>query len=94
MLILIMICSRLNPYNYSHFVLTDIFPAPSITTLSKMAGRSRLIYVDDTSPLISYQGEWDGGDTYSVNTKLGKSFNNTLHALPGSGSFTFNFAGK
>ena len=61
-----------------------------------MPGPSRLIDVDDTSPLISYQGEWDDhdGDTYSVNTLWGPPFNNTLHALSGSGKFAFNFTGK
>ena len=55
----------------------------------------RLIYVDDTSPLISYQGQWDdGGDTHSVNTEWGLPFNNTLHALSGNGSFTVYFTGK
>jgi len=56
----------------------------------------RLIYVDDTSPLISYKGSWDiNGNKYSpANTLWGGPFENTLHALSGSGSFTFYFTGK
>ena len=67
-------------------------PPPLITTPREMSTRS--ILVDDNSPLISYQGPWVGGDTYSVNSFLGEPFNNTLHALSASGSFTFNFTGK
>ncbi|KIM42024.1 hypothetical protein M413DRAFT_27552 [Hebeloma cylindrosporum] len=62
------------------------------------AERSRLIYVDDTSPLISYKepGHWAGGDKYysaTGNTINGGPFNKTLRALSGSGSFNFNFTG-
>ena len=60
----------------------------------KMTSPPRLIYVDDTSPLISYQGPWADGDAYVVNSLLGLPFNNTLHALPGNGSFTFDFSGE
>ena len=61
-----------------------------------MSGSPRLIYVDDTSALISYQGKWDDhdGDAYTVNSQWGPPFRNTLHALTGSGSFSFNFTGK
>ena len=78
--------------SYSHWYLhrsPEPFPR-------KMPGSPRLIYVDDTSPLISYQGKWDDhdGDNYTVNSQWGPPFQNTLHALTGSGSFTFNFTGK
>lgn len=53
----------------------------------------RNILVDDTSPLISYQGQWN-----EISKNANPSFtpfNNTLNALQfGSGSFTFNFIGK
>ena len=78
----------------SFSLISPCSSVPSIT--SRRMAVPQFIYVDDTSPLISYQGPWvSGGDTYSVNTNWGEPFGNTLHALStGSGSFTFNFTGK
>ena len=51
----------------------------------------RVIVVDDTSPLISYEGPWNDGGNYFT---PGAPPYETLHALVGSGSFTFIFTGK
>ena len=95
---LIMISCWLNSHKYSlckpscsHWYHHHS-PAPTITTPRKMS--TRLIDVDDSSPLIYYQGPWALGNKYSVNTQFGGPFNNTLHVLTESGSFTFNFTGK
>ena len=59
---------------------------------------TRFIAIDDTNPLISYQGLWTKGDnvsdTYSASDGDNSPFNNTLHGLYGTGSFAFNFTGK
>ena len=52
---------------------------------------SRVIVVDDTSPLISYEGPWTDGGKYFT---PGPPPYETLHALIGFGSFTLNFTGK
>ena len=95
---LIVINSWLNSLKYllwkppwSHWYLLSS-PAPLITTPRKMS--TRLIDVDDASPLMSYQGPWAGGDQHSVNTQWGPPWYNVLHALSGSGSFTFSFTAK
>ncbi|KIM42020.1 hypothetical protein M413DRAFT_410625 [Hebeloma cylindrosporum] len=55
-------------------------------------GPSRFIAVDDTSPVISYQGPWTEGAP--TTTQLGRPFNDTLHELTGSGSLSFSFTGS
>ena len=55
---------------------------------------TRLIDVDDASLLISCHGPWGRGNKYFVKTQWGSPWYNALHALFGSGSFTFNFTGK
>ena len=55
---------------------------------------SQWVMVDDTSSLISYQGPWTVVDDAYSEITGGNPYNNTLHSLSGSGSFTFNFTGK
>ncbi|KIJ23982.1 hypothetical protein M422DRAFT_275337 [Sphaerobolus stellatus SS14] len=54
-----------------------------------------IIYVDDTNESIHYDGLWTAGPAgFNPGKSLdGISFNNTIHMLQSSGSFSFKFTG-
>jgi hypothetical protein len=55
----------------------------------------RLIVIDDTDPSIQYSGPWFEVNNAQVDTGInGPPFQNTLHGVNVTASFSFNFSGS
>ena len=54
----------------------------------------RFVAIDDTDPSIQYSGPWFEVNNTQINTGLmGPPFQNTLHGVNVTASFSFNFSG-
>ncbi|KAF9053147.1 hypothetical protein BJ165DRAFT_1445854 [Panaeolus papilionaceus] len=61
-----------------------------------MSDTTSMIIVDDTSPLIHYNGDWSLDSTTAQDAKgnFGSVYNTTQHWTKGNNSFTFSFEGS